>query len=79
MRDVALTTIDNPFDPFDDFDRWYEYDIAAGHNTCELLDRFSTTSYWLGPELYEEQIEQAMDEIIKYDPFLKYKKVYKDI
>ena len=35
--DVAITTLDNPFNPFTDFKQWYSYDIQMGYNTCERL------------------------------------------
>ena len=44
MAQVMLTTIDNPYDPFDQFDEWYSYDMDAGYNTCAYLARVSFTS-----------------------------------
>ena len=39
-----LTTFDNPFDPFEDFARWFVYDSEKGYNTCGLLAIASETS-----------------------------------
>ena len=43
-REVALTTIDNPFDPFEQFEQWFNWDVSKGYNTCAYLDRVSYTS-----------------------------------
>ena len=40
---VMLSTIDNPFNPFDDFDSWFHYDIEKGYNSCSYLARIART------------------------------------
>ena len=79
MRQVRLTTFDNPYDPFDQFSDWFNFDIEKGYNTCSYLGRiahFSTDA----TELEEsEDTEQAIDEIIKYDFLNIYKKVLRDV
>lgn len=40
---TLLTTVDNPFDPFTQFNEWYVYDCDKGYNTCALLDRVMST------------------------------------
>lgn len=37
--DVMLTTFSNPYDPFTDFDAWYNYDLRSGSDCCGVLDR----------------------------------------
>lgn len=78
-RKVALTTIDNPFDPFDEFRSWYAFDIQNGYNSCAYLDRIARTSESFSDEENREEIERAIDEIIKYDFLGIYKKVVKEI
>ena len=35
---VMLSTIDNPFNPFEDFKKWFVYDEVVGcHHSCSLL------------------------------------------
>lgn len=67
MDDVMLTTIDNPFNPFDNYDDWYAYDIQMGYNTNALLDRIANTSDELSDEDNDEIILEAMKEICKYN------------
>lgn len=75
----AITTFDNPFDPFDNFDSWLMFDMDKGYNSCGLLDRFAKTSDALSEEENNEEIERAIDEIILYDPLNIYKKVKREI
>lgn len=74
-RRVAITTTDNPYCPFTEFDQWYRFDVEAHHHTCQLLARIAKTSDQLTDEENDAEIERAIDEIIKYDPLNIYKKV----
>lgn len=75
MAKYAITTIDNPYDPFNQFDSWYMFDLDHGYNSCSYLDRIAKTSDSLSDKENDEEIERAIDEIIKFDPFNIYKKV----
>jgi hypothetical protein len=75
MTICALTTKDNPFDPFTQFNEWYNFDIDKGYNSCGYLDRIANTSDQLSDEENAREIERAIDEIIKYDFMNNYKKV----
>jgi hypothetical protein len=70
-----LTTFDNPYDPFKQFDSWLMYDNDRGYNSCSRLGRIARTSDQLSDEVNEEEIERAIDEIIKYDFMNIYKKI----
>ena len=74
---IAITTLDNPFDPIDEFDDWYRFDTDKGYNTCAYLDRIALTSDILSDQENLDEIERAIDEIIKFDFENKYKKVKK--
>lgn len=66
MDDVyMLTTIDNPFSPFTQYDEWYAYDVAQGHHTCSYLARIVKTSDDISLEDELIAIDNAIDEIIK--------------
>ena len=74
MVRCALTTTDNPYDPFDQFDSWYQFDMDKGYNSCAYLARIARTSDALRDEENDREIERAIDEIIKYDFLNIYKK-----
>ena len=75
MDDVMLTTIDNPYDPFEEFTQWLLFDNEKGYGTCSYLARIARTSDQLSQEENNDEIERAIDEIIALDPFNIYKKV----
>lgn len=72
---AALTTVDNPYDPFTQFDSWFNYDNQKGYHSCAYLDRISKISDEMSDEEREKAVENAIDEIIKYDFMNIYKKV----
>ena len=71
-----ITTNDNPYNPFDQFTLWLLFDKEKGYNTCEHLARIANLSDDLSEKEIEEETERAIDEIIKYDPFNVYMKVF---
>ena len=70
-----LTTVDNPYDPKDQFDQWYQYDTDKGYNSCGLLDRIAMTSPAMSDQENAAEIERAIDEIVRFDPLNIYMKV----
>lgn len=72
---VALTTFDNPFSPFSQFDEWFLFDVGKGYNSCAYLARIARTSSQLTDEENNAEIERAIDEIVAYDPLNIYRKV----
>ena len=74
-----LTTFDNPFDPFEQFDAWFLFDVEKGYNTCAYLARIAKTSDQLSDTENNQEVERAIDEIIKYDFMNIYKKVTRKV
>lgn len=65
MVEHMLTTTDNPFDPFTQFDEWYAYDVNAGYFTSQFLARIVITSDELSEADQSLAIEAAIDEIVR--------------
>ena len=75
LNECMLTTIDNPFDPFEQFVSWFLFDVEKGYNTCSYLARIVQISDDLTEKEIDEETERAIDEIIKHDFLNIYKKV----
>ncbi len=71
----ALTTVDNPYNPFEQFASWFLFDEEKGYHSCAYLGRIARTSDQLSDEENNQEIERAIDEIIKYDFTNTYRKV----
>ena len=78
-NEFVLTTIDNPFDPFEDFTSWFLFDVGKGYNSCSYLARIAKISDDMTEQEVSAEIERAIDEIIKYDFMGIYKKVKRSI
>lgn len=74
-KDSMLTTFDNPFNPFTEFDRWWKEDLLLGHNCCGLLANESNVSDIASDEVNDKAIIEAMERIVKREPMI-YKIVY---
>ena len=72
---TMLSTIDNPFNPFENFDSWFLFDVEKGYNSCAYLARITKMSDEFTEDEEAEEIERAIDEIIKYDFMNLYIKV----
>ena len=74
-NEVMLTTIDNPYNPFEQFDLWLLFDKEKGYNTCEYLARIVNLTNDMSEKEIEVATDRAIDDIIVNDPFGIYKKV----
>lgn len=64
MADHMLTTTDNPYNPFTEFDQWQAYDTSKGHHTLAFLARVCITSNDLSELDQSMAIDMAIDEIV---------------
>lgn len=77
-KESMLTTVDNPFDPFTEFNDWYNYDCEKKYFTCNYVDRIANTNSSMTNEEKEKAIDEAYKEIVYYNPDL-YLIVHRDM
>lgn len=63
--EYMLTTVDNPFDPWTQWDEWFAYDMNAGYNTPGLLARVARSSSDLSDADQHHAIQSAIEEIVR--------------
>ena len=74
-KGYMLTTLDNPFDPFNDFTLWHMFDCEKGHNTSSRIARIAQLNSEMTQKEEDEAMDRAIDLILKYDFEDKYIKV----
>ena len=63
-----ITTTNNPYNPFTQYDEWKAFDEKVCHYYTEsYLARIATTSTELSGPDNEQEIEDAIDEIVAMD------------
>lgn len=64
LEESMLTTLDNPYNPFTQYEEWYALDRYLGHYTPEYLARVAIVSDGLSPADQQLAIEDAIAEIV---------------
>ena len=77
-NECMLTTVDNPYNPFEQFTSWLLFDKEKGYDTCEYLARVANITDDLSQKEIDAEVERAIDEIILYNPLDIYRKVWKN-
>lgn len=77
--ETMLTTVDNPHDPFTDYDEWAAFDERKGYYTPSFLARVLVTSDELSEFDQNRAIDEAIDEIVSENVLGIYKKVTREI
>lgn len=78
LKEYRLTTVDNPFDPFEQFASWYLFDMEKGYDCCGRIDRLVNVSDDMTEFEVEKEKERAIDRLIEIDPLDIYKKVVRE-
>jgi hypothetical protein len=75
-NEYMLSTIDNPFNPFTQWNDWKRFDEDMGYFTCSYLARIAKTSDDLSDADMDRAINAAIDEIVNLNILGVYRKVY---
>ena len=65
---VHITTIDNPFNPFEDFASWYDFDMEKGYCSCQRVARLANITDDMTDLEIEEETERATKRLVEIDP-----------
>ena len=83
VREWTLSTSDNPYNPFENFKLWHEWDFSHGYCTAEYIARvlmehgeFSENN--ISDSETSKEIYEVMEEILDFNLTGNYVKVYKD-
>lgn len=77
-NECMLTTIDNPFDPFEQFIPWLMFDVEKGYYSCNKLARIAKVSDDMTQKEIDEETDRAIETIIDNDITNTYKKYFKN-
>ena len=73
-----VTTVDNKFNPFTNFEDWYRYDTDPAHPYCtsQWLDNFLKTSSLFDEETINSDVSDAIDDFLKLNPYGMHIKIF---
>lgn len=69
---IYLTTKDNPWSPFTNFNEWYIFDITNKYNCCEIVARLSDVSRDMTEKEKSAAIEEAIKTFVEEEPTKNY-------
>jgi hypothetical protein len=78
MAETYITTTDNPFSFFDEYDQWFQWDAAHGYNTPGLVARVIVTSPDLSEADQAAALDIALNDIVDVNPNGMYKLITKE-
>jgi hypothetical protein len=67
VKELMLSTSDNPYNPFTQFREWYAFDIANGYNTCSYLARVCELSEDVCDRETRLSINDAIEEALMFN------------
>lgn len=73
--EYAITTFDNPYDPFEQFALWDLYDKEKGYYSNQKVARLANFTDDMTEKEWFEENERAIDRLISIDFTNSFKKV----
>ena len=83
-KEIMITTVDNPYDPFEQWDQWLLFDTRSGYHTNNRLAKVSIISEQLSEQEVYDTVERGIEELIRFGAIdkegniVEYKKVIKE-
>lgn len=77
MEEYMLSTSDNPFNPFTQWEQWFAFDAREGYHTPSYLARVVRTSSELSEADQQLALNDGIDEILEFNLTGNYIKVMK--
>lgn len=65
MEELFVTTTDNPYNYFTQFDDWFAFDTQKGYNTCAYIARIAMVSNEMSEAEYRQGVNDAAKEIVR--------------
>jgi len=80
INEAMLTTTDNPYDPFEQFDEWYSFDELKARQEnrptcCSYLARIAMNAEDVSDNEYNRVMNDVIDEIVSLNLSGKFRKV----
>ncbi len=76
-EEIMLTTYDNPFNPFENFEAWWKEDLRLGHDCCGILAKTAFLNDVASDTVNDEEVKRAIDEIVTAEPMI-YRKIHRN-
>lgn len=78
MKSYLLTTVDNPYHPIDQYDKWRQFDMERGYYTEQRLAKVAAISHSLTDLENQRNINAAIDDFIRLDELNIWKRIVVD-
>ena len=63
--EFGLSTTDNPFDLFENFRSWWNFDHQKGYNTSELVAATTSTTNDLGDNMEKKLLVSQLQDLVR--------------
>ena len=70
-QEFCITTKDNPYDPFTQWDLWYDWDEQIGYHTWSVLARICGDTSSMEPEEERLYNYDSMKRLMEINPLYK--------